>query len=165
MPDILPTILFLLHHSCIPPECTCYYGKQADANRHHTATAIQPRWHHKVCQNQSQTAFRSKAGVKPKGYIIVHEAAQRRGPTQHPTSKVAWDLQGPSAVQQCQHNDKYITHNSLPSQEITTAPWQWSVAAKYVWPQPYQGQHVYDQLPLYAPSILRKSNQRNTSST
>ena len=122
MPDISPAILFLPRHSCVPPERTCYYGKQVDANRHHTATAIQPWSHHNMHQCQSQTAYQSQAGVKPEGYIIVHEAAQRRGPMQHTTSKVAWDLQGPSAVQQYQHNDEYTTHNSLPSQEITTAP-------------------------------------------
>ena len=92
-------------------------------------------------------------GAKPEGYITVHEATQMRGLTQHPTSKVAWELQGPSVVQQCQYNGEYIMHSNSPSQEITTVPWQWPVAAKYIWLQPCQGQHVYDQLPLYAPSI------------
>ena len=40
--------------------------------------------------------------------------------SQHPTSKVAWDLQGPSMVQQCQHNDKFIIYSNLPGLEIAT---------------------------------------------
>ena len=84
--------------------------------------------------------------------------------SQHPMSKVAWDLQGLLEVQQCQHNDEYTMHSNLPNQEITTVPFQWSATAKYVRPQPCRGQHIYDQLPLYGPSILRKSNQGNPSS-
>ena len=73
-------------------------------------------------QCQSQTTFQSKADAKPEGYIMVHEASQMHGLSQHSTSKVAWDLQGPSEVQKCQHNDEYIMHSNLPSRKIIVVP-------------------------------------------
>ena len=60
-------------------------------------------------------AFQSWAGTKLEGYITGHQADQMCGLSQCPTAKVAWDLQGPSVVQQCQHNDKYIMHSNTPS--------------------------------------------------
>ena len=93
----MPTIIILL--------------QQYSPGRITTCISVNHKWHFEVSQVQ-----------KPEGYITVHKANQMHGLSQHPISKVAWDLQGLSAVQQCQHNDKYIMHSSLLSQETTTLP-------------------------------------------
>ena len=95
-------------HNCILPGCTCYYGKPMYANHHCTATAKQPWPHQNIHHCQSQIVFQSWAGAKQEGYITDHKACQMCDLSQHPMSKFAWDLLGPSAVQQCQHNDQLL---------------------------------------------------------
>ena len=89
MTSIWPTSLSCPRHTCIPLERTCSYGKQFDADHHHTAKAIQCWWHHDMHLCQLQMAVQSLAVARQADCTEVHGVGQVHDPHQHPDTTVA----------------------------------------------------------------------------
>ena len=84
--NIGPTILSLSRHSCGALERTCSYGKQFDADHHHTAKAIQCWWYHDMHLCQLQMAVQSLGVARQADCTEVHRVGQKHDPNQHPKS-------------------------------------------------------------------------------
>ena len=77
------------HHSCVPPERTCYYGMQWGANHHHIPTTTLHQLHLYMRRYQLQTASQNQAVSVQAGCTVARAALQTLRLAQHPSSTVA----------------------------------------------------------------------------